>query len=136
MKVILLLPMLFLFCCKSDPNAIKDDNAVQTEAQTIRKDVDVIGAHTSLQSDNPPVLIDVRTPAEYAEGHIEGSLMIDYKDDTFKSEIEKLDKDATYLIYCRSGGRSAKASDYMISQGFKDVTNMKGGYLDWSEKYY
>ena len=113
----------------------KDGDTVQTEAPTLRKDIDVTAAHTWLDSDNPPVLIDVRTPSEYADGHIEGSVMIDYKDDSFKSEIIKLDKEATYLIYCRSGGRSAKASEYMISQGFKDVTNMKGGYLDWSEKY-
>lgn len=136
MKAIaLLFPVLFLICCKSEPNKTKDGDTVQTEAPTLRKDIDATAAHTWLESDNPPILIDVRTPSEYADGHIEGSSMIDYKDNSFKSEIVKLDKEATYLIYCRSGGRSAKASDYMISQGFKDVTNMEGGYLDWSEKY-
>lgn len=92
-------------------------------------------AHNWLNSDDAPILIDVRTPKEYSEGHIEGSTMIDYKNSSFDAEISKLDKDQTYLIYCRSGNRSGKAVHKMIGLGFTDVTNMEGGYNAWSSKY-
>ncbi len=135
MKYLLFIPVLFLAFCKTDNSTSTSIiNGDDTE-KVIRKDISVSEAHQWLQSANAPVLLDVRTPEEYAEGHIAGSIMIDYRDNSFDEEIEKLDKDATYLIYCRSGGRSGKAVHKMIGNGFKDVTNMEGGYNAWSSKY-
>ena len=92
-------------------------------------------ANKWLQSDNPPVLLDVRTSEEYSEGHIEGSTLIDYNSSSFDSKLSELDKDESYLLYCRSGNRSGKAVHKMIGLGFTDVTNMVGGYNAWSSKY-
>lgn len=80
------------------------------------------------------VLIDVRTPAEIAEGKIEGALEIDYKANGFEDKINKLDKNKDYLIYCRSGGRSSSAAKLMYKNGFKNVFNLEGGYMEWEEK--
>jgi 3-mercaptopyruvate sulfurtransferase SseA len=60
------------------------------------------------QNDPDFVIIDCRTPEEYAGGHIEDSVNIDYRSDAFGDELEKLDRDRTYLIYCRSGGAAAR----------------------------
>lgn len=85
--------------------------------------------------DQQAVVIDVRTPEETAAGVIEGvDLLIDYKSSNFGAEVAKLDKSKAYVIYCRSGGRSAAASQYMIDNGFKKVYNLEGGIMGWTEK--
>ncbi len=78
------------------------------------------------------VFLDVRTPEEIAEGKIMGALEIDYRADDFKEKIEGLEKDKEYVVYCRSGGRSAKAQGIMKKNGFIKTYNMKGGYTAWT----
>lgn len=78
------------------------------------------------------VIIDVRTPMEYNEGHIKNSKLIDISDRDFESQIEKLDKNKDYYVYCRSGGRSSSASQIMIEKGFTKVYNLQGGIIAWS----
>ncbi len=78
------------------------------------------------------VILDVRTPKECAEGIIEGALMIDIMDaQNFMKEVETLDKSKNYYVYCRSGGRSEQACQYMSAQGFKEANNLIGGMLEW-----
>ena len=79
-------------------------------------------------------VLDVRTEKEYKEGHLEGAVLIDFYGESFKAEIEKLPKDKPYLLYCRSGGRSMKTLNLMKEMGFKNVSEMEGGFLAWSEK--
>ena len=87
-----------------------------------------------LEKDNFQVLmqqesqvIDVRTPEEYALGYIEGAILIDYKAADFHASISALNRKVTYLIYCRSGNRSGKASIIMDSLGFQKIYDLKGG---------
>lgn len=82
-----------------------------------------------MQKDYP--LIDVRTPQEYDEGHIDRASNIDFNAPDFNDQITKLDKDQPFLIYCAAGGRSAKAALLMESLGFKKVYELKGGYRSW-----
>ncbi len=77
------------------------------------------------------VIIDVRTAEEFAEGHIENAVNIDYYASTFESDIHALDKDKVYLIYCRSGNRSGKALDIMEDLGFQEVYDLGGGIVAW-----
>jgi len=78
------------------------------------------------------VLVDVRTPKEYNDYHIPGAVMIDYKNNNFKTEFEKLDKKVPVLIYCRSGGRSGRATKVLEGMGFK-VYNLDHGMIDWKK---
>jgi rhodanese-related sulfurtransferase len=79
------------------------------------------------------IVLDVRTPGEIDEGYIDGAdLFIDYNGCCFNEEIAKLDKNKTYLVYCRSGGRSCSAADLMVKNGFKEVYNLKGGIKNWN----
>ncbi len=90
---------------------------------------------TQLKNEKKAVVIDVRTPAEWQQGVIAGAdLFIDYNGANFKQQIAKLDKSKTYIIYCRSGGRSAGASQVMSDAGFKNVINMQGGISSWGGK--
>lgn len=78
-------------------------------------------------------LLDVRTPQEYAEGHIDGALNINVQSDDFKQMAEKeLSKDSTILVYCRSGRRSMDAAEILTKLGYK-VVNLKGGIIEWKE---
>ena len=80
------------------------------------------------------VIIDVRTPEEYANGHIENAINLDYYSKTFKDELNKLDKNKAYLIYCRSGRRTGTVLDIMKGLGFTEVYNMLGAITQWEAK--
>ncbi|SDF20203.1 Rhodanese-related sulfurtransferase [Dyadobacter soli] len=77
-------------------------------------------------------LLDVRTPDEYGEGHLANAANVDYKSADFKEKITKLDKNKPVYVYCLSGGRSAAAATALHESGFKEVYDMKGGYLKWN----
>jgi rhodanese-related sulfurtransferase len=90
---------------------------------------------TKIKNEKKAVVIDVRTPAEWQQGVIDGAdIFIDYNSANFKQQLAKLDKTKTYVVYCRSGGRSAGASQVMVDNGFKNVVNMQGGIMSWSGK--
>ena len=76
-------------------------------------------------------ILDVRTPKEYAEGHVNGSVNINYFDKDFKDQVGKLDSTKPVYVYCHSGGRSSKAMNIMKSQGFTTIYNLTGGYAAW-----
>lgn len=80
------------------------------------------------------VILDVRTPGEFAEGYIEGAQMIDFQGGSFETEIASLDKDVTYAVYCRSGNRSGQAIKIMQDAGFGNLFNLEGGVIDWANQ--
>ena len=79
------------------------------------------------------VLLDVRTPKEFFARRIEGAINLDFYELNFNKELSKLDPSKTYLVYCKTGGRSASAQKIMFRMGFKKVYNMLGGTVDWKK---
>ena len=77
------------------------------------------------------ITLDVRTPGEFMEGHIEGAINIDVEGATFDSEIANLDKTKSYAVYCQSGRRSLIAVDKMANAGFDSLFNLENGINDW-----
>ena len=77
------------------------------------------------------ITLDVRTPGEFMVGHIQGAINIDVEGMQFEIEIAKLDKSATYAIYCQSGRRSGIAAETMSKNGFKSLFNLTNGIADW-----
>lgn len=89
----------------------------------------------SLKDANKDItLIDVRTPAEVANGTIPGAKNIDFRSSSFLTEIEKLDPNQEYVIFCAIGGRSAAACKQMRELGYTKIYNLRGGYSDYSRK--
>ena len=78
------------------------------------------------------VTLDVRTPGEFVSGHLVNALNIDVEGSQFDAEIGKLDKEATYAVYCRSGRRSQVAIDRMKDAGFKNLVNLNAGVQEWA----
>ena len=112
------LSLVSLFSCQSEP-AIKTVG-VEEFAQIIQ--------------DDAVQLLDVRTPEEYAEGHIKGFTMIDVQADTFSDLVdEMLVKDLPVAVYCRGGRRSLTAADILVKKGFKTIYNLEKGYTSWVE---
>ena len=87
-----------------------------------------------ISSDENAVVVDVRTPQEFSDGHIPNSVLIDIYDPTFQSKILELDRTKNYYIYCRSGNRSYHAGVFMLSEGFTSVQHLKEGIISWTEK--
>lgn len=79
------------------------------------------------------ILIDVRTPSEIAQGKIDHSLAMDYSQDDFFEKVSQLPKDREIYLYCAVGGRSSKAGELLIQQGFTKVYNLKGGLTAWRD---
>ena len=77
-------------------------------------------------------VIDVRTPAEFAAGHLQGATNIDVEGTTFSEQIAALDKAGTYAVYCRSGNRSRTATQHMADAGFTKVYDLDGGITAWT----
>lgn len=107
---------------------------VETPSIQIIEDITVQEAFTLIQENQSTpdfVIIDVRTPEEFADGYIENAVNIDFRSEDFRDELNKLDNSKTYLIYCRSGGRSGSALDIMKELNFREAYNMLGGINQW-----
>lgn len=97
-------------------------------------DITVDDLKVVLKSDANIQLLDVRTPKEWEEGVINNPIKIDVTGDDFEGKaLEKLDKNQPVYIYCRSGGRSKRASELLAKKGYK-VYNVLGGILEWNNK--
>ena len=83
---------------------------------------------------NSVILVDVRTSEEYEAGHLENSKNINWYDQNFAEQFLNVSKDETIYVYCKKGGRSAKAQQLLDSLGYKKVVNLEGGYDAWSAK--
>ncbi len=113
-----IISLFVLQSCSESATGIQNDSA--TEFQQ------------NMQS-NKGLLIDLRTPEEYVEGHIKGSATINFYDASFESKLNGLDRNKVLYLYCASGGRSSKASKMAHSMEFKEIHNLIGGFYAWED---
>lgn len=85
----------------------------------------------SMLKDKNVKVIDVRTPGEVSQGKIKHATNINVNSPDFKQKVANLDKSKTYVVYCRSGMRSARACRMMGKMGFGDLYNLQGGYMGY-----
>lgn len=84
-----------------------------------------------LEKEGNLTIIDVRTTKETRHGIIDGAIVIDFRSPDFEEQVSELPKDKNYILYCRSGIRSASGCKIMHKQGFTNLYNLKGGYQSW-----
>lgn len=85
-------------------------------------------------ADKKAIVIDVRRPDEFKEGHIKGAINANWQNqEDFKAKTAKLDKTKPVYVYCLGGVRSVKASDYLLKNGFKEVIGLDGGIEAWNK---
>ncbi len=110
-------------CISQASGCNNNDNVISVSAPEFEKEI---------RSDSVQ-LLDVRTPQEYAEGHIDGAININVQSDDFQMMAgKKLSKESKVLVYCRSGRRSLDAADILAKNGFQ-VVNLKGGIIEWKD---
>ena len=121
MKTRILIPVLFfLLTSFASINAQKKTEVNSKQASVL------------IQKDSKLIVLDVRTPEESKEGHIKGAINIDIRQEDAFSKIDKLNKNAKYLVYCRTNHRSGMAVDHMMQSGFRNVTQMMDGFPGWA----
>ncbi len=86
---------------------------------------------TSLKSDSNYIIVDVRTPKEYRNGHMKNAVNVSYFGTVFTDSIKKLDRNKTIYMYCQTQHRSPLASKKMKKLGFKKIVDLKGGFTKW-----
>jgi rhodanese-related sulfurtransferase len=125
-KLPVIMTVLFnLFGCSGSEKLSSDVSFSSVSAQEF---------HSLLERNNPDsVLLDIRTPQEYSEGHIKYAVNIDFYSRDFMTRLSGLDKAKTYLIYCRSGNRTSRALSIMRKLGFAKVVSLKNGISGWAE---
>ena len=97
------------------------------------KNVKTEEASKLLQENKKVVVLDVRTPEEFADGHIAGAKNVDFLAPDFAKSLDSLDKSQTYLVHCAGGGRSSKARDLMAGHHFLTIYHLEGGFNAWKE---
>lgn len=102
------------------------------EGQTTFKNISKQELQKVLSKESNVQLVDVRTPSEYQNGAIKGAILIDFWGDGFLSKVTKqFDKQKPIYLYCKVGGRSSKAAQLLVNNGYKIVYSLEGGYSDW-----
>jgi len=100
------------------------------EAQTIKK-LDPQNFEKQLKDSKNPILVDVRTPGEYTQGHLANAVLIDIYSADFRSRVGKLDKSKPVFVYCKAGSRSGSAVGVFTEMGFKEIYDLSGGITAW-----
>lgn len=113
----------FLGSCQGTGNKTTERGKIET----ISPDLFEKGIHNTAGAQ----LLDVRTPSEFAGGHLKNALNLNYNDAGFEAEVGKLDKSKPVYVYCLSGGRSGRAASMLHDMGFTEVYNLDGGILKW-----
>ena len=127
-KIYSILILIVVLSCSSKPEVIQENSIPNS---IISETIDAENFQRKMKNVEGAIILDVRTPAEVADGIIEGAINIDFRNDDFKSKIDQLDKDGTYFVYCARGSRSRNAADLMKELNFKEVYDLQGGFSQW-----
>ena len=111
------------FSCNKNNNQNSEGNTTISVAEFAKK----------IKEDKNVVILDVRTPQEYTQEHLPNAILENMQEDSFEATIAEMDKNKTYLLYCKIGSRSSKALETMKTAGFKQVFHLDGGMVDWKK---
>lgn len=109
-----------ILCCVSSCNTKHENILLKPEAY-----------QTSLSGTKDAVIIDVRTPEEFNDGHLKDALNYNIYDSDFTAHLSSIDKNKPVYVYCKKGGRSTDAADQLQAMGYKHLYNLEGGYAAW-----
>jgi rhodanese-related sulfurtransferase len=134
-KSIYLLSLPLIMACgvkNEEATAVNQTDSAQTQSGQVCERIDKEKFKAAIKGEKIQ-LLDVRTPEEFAEGHIDGAVNINFFDADFSSQVTaKLTKDVPVYLYCRSGGRSAKALIVLRDLGYQTVYELEGGFMGYN----
>lgn len=123
-----------LFIASVSVAACQQQKAETKNTETEQKELSPNEFEAKLKETFNAVVIDVCTPNEFSQQHLEGAVNLNFYADNFSSKVEQLDKDKAYFVYCWAGSRSAKAAKQMRGMGFANVYEMQGGISNWMKQ--
>jgi phage shock protein E len=121
--------------CASGETQTVTDTPVAS-ATTVTSEVVSAQEFATVLQELDVVILDVRSPEEFAQGHIDRAVNIDINGPDFAGEVAQLDPSTTYAVYCKSGNRSAAAVSVMTDQGFTSLYDLGGGIGSWQSAGY
>lgn len=107
------------------------NSASQSAGGTVKTTLEVADFSSKINSTPSAIVLDVRTPGEFAAGHLPNAININVNGSDFDRQVAKLDKAKPILVYCKAGSRSATAADKMQDMGFREIYNLSGGIMKW-----
>lgn len=121
MRAYLVIPLIFFVVYSCSNAQVKNENSLFSPIEFSKK----------IKETKSAIIVDVRTPEEYSQGHLQDAKNIDWNGNDFEKQISALDKAQPIFVYCLSGGRSSSAANKMRSIGFVKVYELDGGILKW-----
>ncbi|NOX99907.1 MAG: rhodanese-like domain-containing protein [Verrucomicrobia bacterium] len=106
----------------------------KTSSETKIEHASAVQAAELMKKDPAIVVLDVRAPSEFGNGHIKGAINVDFRAASFADDLKDLDRSKTYLVHCQAGGRSTSALDTFKKLGFKHIIHLDGGMMDWGKE--
>ena len=98
------------------------------------KMIEATGFAEKINTTQKPQILDVRTPEEFTQGHIDDAVNVNWLGDNFVADAKKFDKTKPIFVYCKSGNRSKKATEKLNELGFKNIYELEGGFMKWSDE--
>lgn len=127
--------LIFLISCKEDKSqsiTISKNGKIESTTRVISPQE----MYDALKSDSSAQLVDVRTAKEYGVNHLKDAQNICVTNDDFEEKVKTLDKSKPVYVYCKRGGRSAKAAKLLNEMGFVEVYDLQGGIMNWEDDHY
>ncbi|UMB53451.1 rhodanese-like domain-containing protein [Lutibacter sp. A64] len=115
---------------------ISCNNKQPSKTETKAGKIEVVTPADFKEKSENQIIIDVRTPGEFAQGHIKGARNINLFDKNFIEQFADLDKSTPLYIYCRSGSRTSKASKKLAEIGFENIYDLHGGIINWHKNNF
>ncbi|MDG1357424.1 MAG: rhodanese-like domain-containing protein [Akkermansiaceae bacterium] len=130
--IILTIPTLLLCSC-SEPKQVESSTPARSPDSWSVQNVTPVDTRKLLAENKDVRVLDVRTPAEYAQGHIAGAVNVDFNAADFADQVAQLDKNTSYIVHCRSGKRSSNSLPILKEQGFTAIYHLNKGFNAWKD---
>ena len=134
-QILLITLITFAGCTPAETSqvtSVAKDASAMPGAVEIR-DIEIAEAAQLVSQDDSVVILDIRTPGEFSQGHIKGAMNIDYMAGDFATKLAALDRDKTYVMHCQSGNRSGRSLSQFRELGFQKVLHIDAGFAGWQK---
>ena len=122
---------IFIICLGFVLPSLSAQDSTRIIAVSAKVAADLIDKHNG---DSDFTILDIRTPAEFQSGHISDALLVDFYSQTFADQLDRLDKKKTYLVYCRTGNRSASSLSLFKKLKFENIYHLSTGISGWKSQ--
>ena len=130
-KLIIFAIPIFIICLGFILPSLSAQDSTRILTVSAKEAVDLIDKHNG---DSNFAILDIRTPGEFQSGHLQSAILIDFYSQTFADQLGRLDKEKKFLIYCRTGNRSARSLEIFKKLKFQKIYHMANGISTWKSE--